>query len=314
MDPVISVMLAVPDAGEAARWYARALGATELWNVGSVIGLTIGGAPFFLGEPEGNGWDTPAAAGTRTVRVEVFVDDPDAFVRRAVQAGADGDEVRDHETPWGVHRQGGFLDPYGHRWLVGDRSPLRGLGPGVTTEISALLTAAAERTVPVVRGIADEQLDNPTPCTEYRVRDLLNHLFLIVTNFQSLAYRKPVDFDHTPDVIDGDWRSRFATEAERLAAAWAHPAALEGDSPVLELPQPVVGGMALTDLTVHGWDLARATGQPYEPDPAVVTHLRPQVEELIPEARKTGAFAEPVQAAPDATEFAQLLALMGRAV
>jgi hypothetical protein len=44
----------------------------------------------------------------------------------AVAAGADGrvDEVRDHEMPWGVHRQGGFIDPFGHLWLVGDRSPL----------------------------------------------------------------------------------------------------------------------------------------------------------------------------------------------
>jgi PhnB protein len=123
---VISVMVAVPDAAAAARWYARALGAVELWNLGSVIGLSVSGAPVFLAEPEGNGWDTPAAAGTRTVRIEVFVDDPDAFIARAVAAGADGsvDEIRNHEMPWGVHRQGGFLDPYGHLWLVGDRSPL----------------------------------------------------------------------------------------------------------------------------------------------------------------------------------------------
>ena len=53
-------MLAVPDAGEAARWYAEALGATELWTLGSVVGLSIGGAPFFLGEPAANRWQTPA--------------------------------------------------------------------------------------------------------------------------------------------------------------------------------------------------------------------------------------------------------------
>jgi PhnB protein len=42
----------------------------------------------------------------------VFSDDPDTFIARAVAAGADGslDEVRDHQTPWGVHRQGGFTD------------------------------------------------------------------------------------------------------------------------------------------------------------------------------------------------------------
>ena len=124
--PVISVMLAVTDAPTAAAWYKRALGAVELWNFGSVIGLEIAGAPFFLGEPAQNGWESPTKLGVTSTRVEVFCDDPDAFVARAVQAGANGtrDAVRDHETPWGVHRQGGFVDPFGHIWLVGDRSPL----------------------------------------------------------------------------------------------------------------------------------------------------------------------------------------------
>jgi PhnB protein len=124
--PVISVMLAVSDAAAAANWYALGLGATELWNLGSVVGLAVEGAPFFVGEPANNGWDTPSALGSRTVRVEVFVDDPDSFIERAVAAGADGnvDEIRDHVAPWGSHRQGGFIDPFGHLWLVGDRSPL----------------------------------------------------------------------------------------------------------------------------------------------------------------------------------------------
>jgi PhnB protein len=125
-DPVISLMLAVPDAPAAADWYARALGAAELWNMGAVVGLTVGQAPFFLGQPAGNGWDTPATVGTRTARVELFADDPDLLIDQAVAAGADGtvDPVRDHQTPWGPHRQGGFIDPFGHLWLVGDMSPL----------------------------------------------------------------------------------------------------------------------------------------------------------------------------------------------
>ena len=125
--PVISLMLAVQDARTATDWYKRALGATELWNLGSVVGLEFEGAPFFLAEPANNGWDSPTAIGTTTVRVEVFVDDPDTFVERAIAAGANGslDRVRDHQMPWGKHRQGGFYDPFGHLWLVGDKSPLR---------------------------------------------------------------------------------------------------------------------------------------------------------------------------------------------
>jgi PhnB protein len=123
---VISLMLAVPEARSASAWYQKALGATELWNLGSVIGLEVGGAPIFLAEPDRNGWACPSALGTTTVRVEVFVDDPDPFIDRAVAAGADGAqrEIRDHQMPWGTHRQGGFVDPFGHLWLVGDKSPL----------------------------------------------------------------------------------------------------------------------------------------------------------------------------------------------
>lgn len=119
-------MLAVPSAAAAADWYKRALGAAELWTLGGVLGLEIEGAAFFLHEPARPGFDSPAALGATTVRVEVFCDAPDAFIARAVAAGADGslDQVTDHQAPWGVHRQGGFTDPFGHVWLVGDKSPL----------------------------------------------------------------------------------------------------------------------------------------------------------------------------------------------
>lgn len=119
-------MLAVSDASAAAAWYKKALGATELWDLGGVVGLQVAGAAFFLGEPENNGWESPAKLGITTTRIEVFCDDPDSFIARAVEAGANGsiDNIRNHEAPWGIHRQGGFIDPFGHKWLVGDKSPL----------------------------------------------------------------------------------------------------------------------------------------------------------------------------------------------
>jgi PhnB protein len=124
--PIISVMLAVPDTSAAVEWYQRALGATVLWSLGSVAGLEIAGAPFFLGEPANNGWESPSKLGITSTRVEVFCDDPDAFVAHALEAGAVGtlDSVQDRQRPWGTHRQGGFTDPFGHIWFVGDRSPL----------------------------------------------------------------------------------------------------------------------------------------------------------------------------------------------
>lgn len=88
--------------------------------------MEIDGAPIFLGEPEQNGWETPVKLGVPSARIEVFCDNPDAFIARAVKAGANGniDPIRNHQMPWGTHRQGSFVDPFGHIWMVGDRSPL----------------------------------------------------------------------------------------------------------------------------------------------------------------------------------------------
>lgn len=121
----ISVMLAVPDTPKAVEWYMKALGARVLWSMGSVAGLEIDGAPFFLHEPVRSRFDSPNEIGTTTARVELFVDQPDEVIARAVEAGATGsDGIKNHLAPWGTHRQGGFTDPFGHRWLVGDKSPL----------------------------------------------------------------------------------------------------------------------------------------------------------------------------------------------
>ena len=121
---VISLMLAVPDTPAAVDWYKAALGASVLWDLGSVAGLEIDGAPFFLHQPVENEFACPNELGTTTVRVELFVDDPDVVIARAIAAGATGGEIKDYNVPWGRHRQGGFTDPFGHIWLVGDKSPL----------------------------------------------------------------------------------------------------------------------------------------------------------------------------------------------
>jgi len=126
--PALSVMLIVSDADAAVTWYTMALGADRLWDLGGVAGLDLGGAPFFVHEavPGKNRELSPTAAGMTTTRIEVFIDEPDELIERAAQAGAtDVEPVSAHDTPWGPHRQGGFTDPFGHRWSVGDRTPLQ---------------------------------------------------------------------------------------------------------------------------------------------------------------------------------------------
>jgi PhnB protein len=124
----VSVMLIVADAEAAVAWYKDALGATELWNLGGVAGLEVGGAPFFLHEvnPGNPAERSPDEIGATSTRIVLFVDDPKGVLERAIAAGASlGSEIVEHQTPWGTHRQGSFRDPFGHNWSVGDTSPLR---------------------------------------------------------------------------------------------------------------------------------------------------------------------------------------------
>lgn len=184
--------------------------------------------------------------------------------------------------------------------------------------IADLLKAATDRAVPVVRAIPDDRLAAPTPCAEYDVKALVNHLFQVIVQFQALAAKQNADFGtEAPDVVaeSPDWRERVADEAGKLIAAWAAPGADEGTTGAMDMPARIVGCMALLDLTVHAWDLARATGQEYEPAPessGVVAALREAVAGLGPTARKMGVFGEPLPVPDGASELERLLAETGR--
>ncbi|QKW11044.1 TIGR03086 family protein [Streptomyces sp. NA04227] len=183
--------------------------------------------------------------------------------------------------------------------------------------LSDLLAASAGQAVPVVRGIADADLGAATPCPDYDVRALVNHLLHVVVQFQLLARKEDSDFSATPDYLaeDPEWRARFGRECEGLVAAWSVPGAEEGTTGSLAMPARTVGCMALLDLSVHGWDLARATDQRYVPDPGglgVVRELRAAVADFGPTARSMGAFGPAVSAPANATEWDELLAETGR--
>ncbi|MFF1377119.1 TIGR03086 family metal-binding protein [Streptomyces sp. NPDC058308] len=187
--------------------------------------------------------------------------------------------------------------------------------PGPT--VSDLLALAVERVAPVVRALPDDCLGDPTPCADYDVRALVNHLFQVVVQFQELAAKRDSDFSTTPDYVaeGGDWRERFVAEAEKLVRAWGEPGADQGATGAMDMPAEMVGHMALLDLTVHAWDLARATGEEFQPDAGsavVVARLRETVDGLGPTARKMGVFGEPVTAPEKASDFELLLAQTGR--
>jgi uncharacterized protein (TIGR03086 family) len=182
----------------------------------------------------------------------------------------------------------------------------------MTTKISQLLAVTVPRTVAVVRGISDDQLDLPTPCPDYTVRDLLRHLYDVVVNFQALARRQEVDWSGKTGQLTDGWRDGFAAESVRLVEAWSDPAALAGVSQGMGLPQETVGEMAVIDLAVHGWDLARATGQRLELDPEVVAAGHGFMDKMGETGQQMGAFGPPVDTTPDATPVDRLLGRTGR--
>ncbi|MFE9648021.1 TIGR03086 family metal-binding protein [Streptomyces sp. NPDC006365] len=186
-----------------------------------------------------------------------------------------------------------------------------------TYALGDLLATAAERALPVIRALPDERLADPTPCADYDVKSLVNHLLHVTVQFQNLAAKKDSDFTETPDYIAADpaWRDRFATEASRLAAAWSAPGAEEGTTGTMNMPARTVASLALLDLTVHAWDLARATDQEYRlndtTDP-VLDQVTATVEEMAPTARAMGMFATPVEVPDTASPLDRLLAETGR--
>ncbi|WP_326774627.1 TIGR03086 family metal-binding protein [Streptomyces sp. NBC_01445] len=184
--------------------------------------------------------------------------------------------------------------------------------------IGDLLGVAAERAVPVVRALPDDRLEAATPCAEYDVKALVNHVFQVMEQFQRLAAKQDSDFTQSAAdrVAEGpDWRERFGEEARKLVAAWSAPGAEEGKTGAMNMPAATVGSMVLLDLTVHVWDLARATGQEYVPEGealALVERLAGTVAELAPTARSMGVFGEAVPEPADASAFERLLAATGR--
>jgi uncharacterized glyoxalase superfamily protein PhnB len=131
LTPEISPMLAVDDANAAIEFYKTAFDANVLWHLGGsehvVAGLSVHGARFFLAtESPFYGTRGPAGTGFTTVRIELFVDDPEAVHLRAVTAGAASkDPVKEHTYPTSGPRpirrmlQGAVVDPFGHMWLIG---------------------------------------------------------------------------------------------------------------------------------------------------------------------------------------------------
>ncbi|MCI3277161.1 TIGR03086 family metal-binding protein [Streptomyces cylindrosporus] len=129
----------------------------------------------------------------------------------------------------------------------------------------------------LAEGVSDGQLADATPCPDWAVRNMLGHVLGLSVAFRDAARKElgpTTDTDPgdlTPD-IGSDWRAELPKVLDELADAWRDPAAWTGMTRAggIDLPGEVAAAVAVDELVVHGWDLARATGRPYTPDPAAL--------------------------------------------
>ncbi len=183
------------------------------------------------------------------------------------------------------------------------------------------LTPAAEVVAAVVRGVRDEDLDRPTPCPGTSVATMLVHLAGLAAAFTAAARHEPVpggDQPPAPDAADLDpaFRDSIPVALENLANAWRDPDAWTGMTRVggVDLPREVAGLVAMDEVAVHGWDLARGTGQPYDAPAAAVAAALGFVTPTVAAAPEgtPGLFGPPVAVQPDAPPLDRLLGLTGR--
>ncbi|MFD9502205.1 TIGR03086 family metal-binding protein [Streptomyces sp. NPDC060035] len=181
------------------------------------------------------------------------------------------------------------------------------------------LEPAARRIGELVGSVDDRQLSGPTPCPDYSVRELLAHVLGLSVAFRDAARKElgPTT-DTSPDsalpVLPDDWRESLPPLLDELVMAWRAPAAWEGMTQAggVDLPASVAAMVVSNELVVHGWDLARSTGQEFRADEA---SLRSSEALLAPvdDGRGPGAlFGPPVPIPHDAPLLDRVIALSGR--
>lgn len=188
--------------------------------------------------------------------------------------------------------------------------------------ISVNLEPATRRMADLIAGVGDEMLDRPTPCPVYTLGDLLDHVAGAAVAFTAAAKKDLGDTTSRPPSGDAsrlgdDWRTRIRRDLELLAAAWRDPAAWSGmtEAGGVQLPGEVAGLVVLDEMVVHGWDVARASGQAYECDPDLLEVVHGFVAQLSgpgQEELRSQMFGPVVEVPDDAPLLDRVIGLSGR--
>jgi len=186
-----------------------------------------------------------------------------------------------------------------------------------TKNLNAEMAAAAAEAARVVSNVPEGTLSQRTPCGDWDLRTLLNHTILWTSySAERRAHGGSVDEElmNKDFTADPGFREDYARQIRKATDAWGDPAAWEGDRDMMGSPTPAadIGAMLLMETALHGWDVARATGQEFSVDDttaAALLHIVAAQAELF---RQYQGFADPIQPKHNATAFERALTLSGR--
>jgi uncharacterized protein (TIGR03086 family) len=177
---------------------------------------------------------------------------------------------------------------------------------------------AVEQAARRIEQVTPDQLTLPTPCSEWDVRGLLNHMVGGNRRFAAVARGEevPPPTGEYPDQLGDDPVGAYAESAKEIIAAFALPGALDRPFPVRvgDVPGQVAVSLRLIDTMVHLWDLGRATGEGESLDPDLVAEADRLARSLIgATVRGPGRpFGDEVHVPSDAPIEHRLVAFLGR--
>uniref|UniRef100_A0AAU2VKN8 TIGR03086 family metal-binding protein n=1 Tax=Streptomyces sp. NBC_00008 TaxID=2903610 RepID=A0AAU2VKN8_9ACTN len=182
----------------------------------------------------------------------------------------------------------------------------------------AHMTECAAEAARVARAVRPVQLDSSaTPCEGWDVRGLVNHWVLYTSHgmeHRALRTEIPEELTTRDFTADADWAERYAAQLDRAVAAWSDPAVWEGTIGEGDSASPAAdtAEMLIMETALHGWDVARATGQEFRLSDGAAGYVLKTVEKTAELYRRYEGFAAEITVGNPVSGFERALALSGR--